>query len=179
MNFRLMYVNGEPYYGPSILTPVPTVSAIAIPSSDARAALPNVVMPVNPLPINVKSFLDPNDDPKMQRNIIKYFYERLKEIYLEATLSKLLKYIIIKNNIPQLVESEEEYNKNDVNNNRKERINFILEKYFTKYDMELLLHKLVAKKGYKWYDLKTKHSHSVKKAVYKKIKERILRHLKF
>lgn len=169
MNFRLMYVNGELYYGPSILTPVP---AVVVPATTA----PNIV---SPIPVKVKSLLDPNDDPEMQHNIIKYFYERLKEIYLEATLSKLLKYIMIEDNKSQLVSSQDEYDKNDINANKKEKVKFILDNYFSKYDMEALLHKVVAKKRYNWYDLKTKHSHYIKKAIYKKIKERIERHLKF
>jgi hypothetical protein len=139
------------------------------------------VFPVSNPPAlgRVKLLTDPNDDPDYQKRTIKYFYQRLEEVYLGSSLSRLLRYVVVRNGQAALVSSAQEYDNNDITNNQDLRIKFILDKYFSKYDMEMLLHKVVFENGLNWYDLRNKHSQVVKKYIYKRIKHRLQKHLRF
>lgn len=139
---------------------------------------PNILTYQNPLttpPNMIRKLSNPNMDPLLQKHVIKYYYQRLKEIYLPGTFSKLLKYVTIKDNNLTLVSSYEEYKNNNSNERIHDRVKFILHNYFSKYDLELVLVKAVEKYSLNWYELKNRHSSLIKKKIYKKIKERLER----
>jgi len=171
-----------------------------------------IMSPV-PIPItyprvnNIRHLTNPDDDPELRRKVVKHFYKQLKEIYFIDKLKKLFQYIIIENNgntgnnsntgnngntsntSVRLVKTYEEYKKNENNNNDSNiKIKFITENIFSKYDLEVLISKLIAKYGMlnsddennmHWYTAKYKYASLVKKAMYKKIKYRFEKKVKF
>jgi len=162
---------------------------------------------------NIRHLTNPDDDPELRRKVVKHFYKQLKEIYFIDKLKKLFQYIIIENNSNtgnnnntgnngnnsntgnnnntsvRLVKTYEEYKKNENNNNDSNiKIKFITENIFSKYDLEVLISKLIAKYGMlnsddennmHWYTAKYKYASLVKKAMYKKIKYRFEKKVKF
>jgi len=143
---------------------------------------------VTPPITNIRHLTNPDLDPELQRKVIKHFYKELKEKYFFQKFQNFFKYIVIENNNPRLVKSEEELQKNSNNNDSKLKIKFITDNIFTKYDLEVLISKLIAKYSMlfsedeynlHWYNIKSKHSSLVKKAIYKKIKYRIEKKLSF
>ena len=165
-----------------------------------------IMSPV-PIPVtyprvnNIRHLTNPDDDPELRRKVVKHFYKQLKEIYFIDKLKKLFQYIIIENNGNngnngntgntgvRLVKTYEEYKKNENNNNDSNiKIKFITENIFSKYDLEVLISKLIAKYGMlnsddennmHWYTAKYKYASLVKKAMYKKIKYRFEKKVKF
>jgi hypothetical protein len=158
-----------------------------------------VTIPVTyPRVNNIRHLTNPDDDPELRRKVVKHFYKQLKEIYFIDKFKKLFQYIIIENNDnngknenngARLVKTYEEYKKNENNNNdSKIKIKFITENIFSKYDLEVLISKLIAKYGMlnsddennmHWYTAKYKYASLVKKAMYKKIKYRFEKKVKF
>jgi hypothetical protein len=144
---------------------------------------------ITPPITNIRQISFPDNDPELRRKVVKYFYDRLKDIYFHGKFQKLLKYIVIENNIPRLVKSYEELQKNiDNKNDISIRIKFITENIFSKYDLEVLISKLIQKYGMlfsddeynmHWYNAKNKYSSKVKKAMYKKIKYRLQKKVHF
>lgn len=166
-------------HGSPIMSPVP---------------IPSLYPRVN----NIRHLTNPDDDPELRRKVVKHFYKQLKEIYFIDKLKKLFQYIIIENNenngknentSARLVKTYEEYKKNVNNNNDSNiKIKFITENIFSKYDLEVLISKLIAKYGMlnsddennmHWYTAKYKYAGLVKKAMYKKIKYRFEKKVKF
>lgn len=144
---------------------------------------------ITPPMTNIRQISFPDNDPELRKKVVKYFYDRLKDIYFHGKFQKLLKYIVIENNIPRLVQSYEELQKNiDNKNDISIRIKFITENIFSKYDLEVLISKLIQKYGMlfsddeynmHWYNAKNKYSSKVKKAMYKKIKYRLQKKVHF
>lgn len=147
----------------------------------------NVVTP----PItNIRHLTHPDQDPQLRKNVVKHFYNRLKEVYfLSSKFKSLLKYIVVENNIARLVKTYEELQKNISNNSDySTRVKFIIDNIFSKYDLEVLISKLIAKYGMlysedaynmHWYNVKNKYSKKVTKAMYKKIKYRLQKKVHF
>jgi hypothetical protein len=143
---------------------------------------------------NVRHITDPDADPELRRKVIKHFYKELKEKYFIDKFNKFFQYIIIENddnnnNSARLVKTYEEYKKNENNyTNSNKKIKFITENIFTKYDLEVLISKLIAKYGMlnsddennmHWYNSKNKYAGLIKKAMYKKIKYRLEKKVDF
>jgi hypothetical protein len=132
---------------------------------------------------NIRQISHPDNDPELRKKVVKYFYDKLKDISFNSKFQKLLKYIIVENDKARLVKSYEELQQNEKNNsNMTARVNFIIDHIFSKYDLELLISKLIQKYGMlfsddeynmHWYNAKNKYSSKVKKAMYKKIKYRL------
>jgi hypothetical protein len=138
---------------------------------------------------NVRHITDPDSDPELRRKVVKHFYKELKEKYFIDKFNKFFQYIIIENDKSRLVKTYEEYKKNENNyNDSKIKIKFITENIFTKYDLEVLISKLIAKYGMlnsddqnnmHWYNSKNKYAGLIKKAMYKKIKYRFEKKVDF
>lgn len=138
---------------------------------------------------NVRHITDPDADPELRRKVVKHFYKELKEKYFIDKFNKFFQYIIIENDESRLVKTYEEYKKNENNyTNSNKKIKFITENIFTKYDLEVLISKLIAKYGMlnsddqnnmHWYNSKNKYASLIKKAIYKKIKYRLEKKVDF
>jgi hypothetical protein len=156
---------------------------------DTKTSLyPNFTVITPPI-TSIRSLAHPDQDPELRRKVVKHFYDNLKEVYFIGKFKKLLRYVIVDNNQARLVKSLEELNKNKSNENDLSlRIKFITENIFSKYDLEILISKLIAKYGMlfsedennmHWYNAKTRYSRKIKNAMYKKIKYRLQKKLKF
>lgn len=156
--------------------------------SDPQQA--NIYTVVTPPITNIRHITHPNQDPELRRKVVKHFYNNIKDIYfITSKFKKLLKYIIVENNNPRLVKSLEELEKNSNNNTDYSlRIKFIIKNIFSKYDLELLISKLIAKYSMlysddeynmHWHNAKYRHAKTVKKAIYKKIKYKLQKKLNF
>ena len=138
---------------------------------------------------NVRHITDPDSDPELRRKVVKHFYKELKEKYFIDKFNKFFQYIIIENNEPRIVKTYEEYKKNEnVFTDSNKKIKFITENIFTKYDLEVLISKLIAKYGMlnsddennmHWYNSKNRYAGLIKKAMYKKIKYRFEKKVDF
>ena len=159
--------------------------------------LPGLVNPINPTPYpvlsprfsNVRHLTVPDNDPELRRKVVKHFYKELKEKYFIDKFNKFFQYIIIENDEPRLVKTYEEYKKNENNfTDSNKKIKFITENIFSKYDLEVLISKLIAKYGMlnsddennmHWYNSKNRYAGLIKKAMYKKIKYRLEKKVDF
>jgi hypothetical protein len=168
----------------------PTVTtAAAAAAAAAKAATTTTYTVVTPPITNVRHITSPDADPELRRKVVKHFYNQLKEVYFLDKFNKLFKYIVVENDKARLVKSNEELQKNaNNNNNSKLKISFITDNIFSKYDLEVLISKLIAKYSMlysddeynmHWYTAKYKHAKLVKKAMYKKIKYRLQKKVKF
>jgi hypothetical protein len=177
---------GPPGSTGSTGTPAPAAGAPAPASAQSPAISYTVITP----PItNIRHITSPDADPELRRKVIKHFYNQLKDVYFLGKFQNLLKYIIVENNSARLVKSDEELQKNTNNNNDFTlRIQFIIDNIISKYDLEVLISKLIAKYGMlysedeynmHWYNAKYKHSRLIKKAMYKKIKYRLQKKVNF
>jgi hypothetical protein len=138
---------------------------------------------------NVRHITDPDSDPELRRKVVKHFYKELKEKYFIDKFNKFFQYIIIENDESRLVKTYEEYKKNENNyTDSNKKIKFITENIFSKYDLEVLISKLIAKYGMlnsddennmHWYNSKNKYAGLIKKAMYKKIKYRFEKKVDF
>jgi hypothetical protein len=144
---------------------------------------------ITPPITNIRHITTPDADPELRRKVVKHFYNQLKEVYFIDKFKKLFKYIVVENDKARLVKSYEELQKNTNNyNNPKLKISFITDNIFSKYDLEVLISKLIAKYSMlysddeynmHWYNAKYKHAKIVKKAMYKKIKYRLQKKVDF
>ena len=172
----------------------PAAAAGAAPGAPAAPAAP-ITSPltynlITPNITNIRNLTHPDQDPELRKKVVKHFYNQLKEVYFLGKFQKLLKYVIVdENNKVRLVNSfsELQQNKNN-NNNFTLRIKFITENIFSKYDLEVLISKLIAKysmlysedeDNIHWYNAKYKHASIIKKAMYKKIKYRLQKKVNF
>lgn len=149
-----------------------------------------IISPVlSPRFSNVRHITDPDADPELRRKVVKHFYKELKEKYFIDKFNKFFQYIIIENDEPRLVKTYEEYKKNENNfTDSNKKIKFITENIFSKYDLEVLISKLIAKYGMlnsddennmHWYNSKNRYAGLIKKAMYKKIKYRLEKKVDF
>ena len=129
--------------------------------------------------IKLRSHLNPNDDPELHESVINHFYKHKLNMWFETSQSygKLLRYIKMANGTPTIISTPSELESNTSTSNNREKINFILDRIFSKYDLEALLTKLSFEYSINWYDMKNKHNDLIKEAIYKKIKNRLTRHL--
>jgi hypothetical protein len=144
---------------------------------------------ITPPITNIRHLTNIDQDPELRRKVVKHFYNQLKDVYFLGKFQNLLKYIVVENGSARLVKSYEELQKNSDNNNDFTlRIKFITENIFSKYDLEVLISKLIAKYSMlysedeynmHWYNAKYKHSRLVKKTMYKKIKYRLQKKVNF
>lgn len=168
-----------PYYDPLRLSYDPNGNlTIGGPALVSNIQAPIIPM-ASPFPSLIRPISNPNADPKLRHDVVKYYYDRLKTVYLPASLSKLLKYIAVRNGAAALVTSEQEYDNNSTTHNVDLRVKYIMDTYFSKYDLEVVMDKVVNEFGLNWYELKSKHSSEIKKAIYRKIRRRIERDLSF
>jgi hypothetical protein len=152
-------------------------------------ATPTSYTIITPPITNVRHLTSPDADPELRRKVVKHFYNQLKEVYFIDKFKKLFKYIVVENGKARLVKSYEELQKNANNyNDSKLKIAFITDNIFNKYDLEVLISKLIAKYSMlysddeynmHWYTAKYKHAKLVKKAMYKKIKYRLQKKMAF
>jgi hypothetical protein len=169
--------------------PATTTTTASPAATSALLAATGNFSVITPPITNIRHFTNPDSDPELQRKVIKHFYNELKEKYFYEKFQNFFKYIVVENNKPRLVKSEEELQKNANNNNdSKLKIKFITDNIFSKYDLEVLISKLIAKYSMlnsedeynlHWYNIKYKHSSLIKKAMYKKIKYRLEKKLNF
>jgi len=127
--------------------------------------------------VKARQYFNPNDDPQLRETVIKHFYRKLREVWLESSFVKLLRYIKVQNGTPMPVDSIKEIENNTDRSHDARKIQYVLESIFSKYDMEVLLDKVVMEYMLNWYDLKSKHNDIVKQEVYRKIKHRLVRKL--
>lgn len=189
-------VPGVPVMSPSHVIPgVPGAFVVATspvagsPAPASATGTPTNYTVITPPITNIRHITSPDSDPELRRKVIKHFYNELKEIYFLEKFKKLLKYIVVENNKARLVKSYDELQKNVNNNNDSNlRIKFITDEIFSKYDLEILISKLIAKYGMlysedeynlHWYNAKYRHKNIIKKAIYKKIKYRLQKKVKF
>ncbi len=192
------YIEITPVGSGAAPAPAPAAGAAGAGAGAAGAAAPGAatssgqsynISVITPPITNIRQISFPDNDPELRRKVVKYFYDKLKDIYFHGKFQKLLKYIVIENNTPRLVKSYEELQKNiDNKNDISIRIKFITENIFSKYDLEVLISKLIQKYGMlfsddeynmHWYNAKNKYSNKVKKAMYKKIKYRLQKKVHF
>jgi hypothetical protein len=164
-------------------------------TTSASISVPGLPVPGLPYPVlsprfnNVRHITDPDADPELRRKVVKHFYKELKKKYFIDKFNTFFQYIIIENDKSRLVKTYEEYKKNENDhNNSKIKIKFITENIFSKYDLEVLISKLIAKYGMlnsddennmHWYNSKNKYASLIKKAMYKKIKYRLEKKVNF
>ena len=166
-------------------TTPPATGATTPPTTPPATSYTVITPPIT----NIRHLTNPDQDPELRRKVVKHFYNQLKDVYFLGKFQNLLKYIVVENNKPRLVKSFDELQKNSNNNNDFTlRIKFITENIFSKYDLEVLISKLIAKYGMlysedeynmHWHNAKYKHAKLVKKAMYKKIKYRLQKKVNF
>jgi len=112
-----------------------------------------------------------NNDPDLRREMVKYFYEKLKYTWLPEYFNDLYKYFVVKDGSVSYIKSIAEYDTSTEYNEIK--ANYIVKHIFEKIDMEALLEKYVKKRNLKWYDLKKNHKADIKEHVHSKIEKHI------
>jgi len=148
----------------------------------------NIVSPVSPffrlnnpyLPLHTIS--DPDADPDLRKDVIKFYYNKLKHSYFNDDFKRFLHFVIIDNNTkePRLVKSMEELKSNTNYDNADKRIRYILDNIFGKYELEALIATLVARNPeITWVKLQTKYKSTVKDNVAKKLLKNIEKKLSF
>jgi hypothetical protein len=195
-------IPGIPVLSPAHVVPgMPGAFIVASPAPPTPPVTPPPVTPpppattatsytvVTPPITNVRHITSPDADPELRRKVVKHFYNQLKDVYFLDKFKKLFKYIVVENGSARLVKSYEELQKNANNyNDSKLKISFITDNIFSKYDLEVLISKLIAKYSMlysddeynmHWYTAKYKHARIVKKAMYKKIKYRLQKKVNF
>ena len=165
------------------------VTTYTVPGLQYGVPTPIISPVLSPRFGNVRHITDPDSDPKLQKKVVKHFYKELKEKYFIDKFNKFFQYIIIENDEPRLVKTYEEYKKNENNyNDSNKKIKFITKNIFSKYDLEVLISKLIAKYGMlnsddennmHWYNSKNRYAGLIKKAMYKKIKYRLEKKVDF
>jgi len=146
-------------------------------STPRRYSTPIITHPhLNPYPTyELNHYKNVNSDPDLLRKVTKYFYEKTMNKWILSDFEYLLSYLIIKNNEVKLVKtkSEQEKNKKELETNKiNMKIEFIANYVFTKYDMKSFVKKFAIKANLDLWDLE-KNRKYVKKALYKKIKNRL------
>jgi hypothetical protein len=174
---------------PGSVTASPSAPASPSATATVPASATTSYTVITPPITNIRHLTNPDADPELRRKVVKHFYNQLKEVYFLDKFKKLFKYIVVENDKARLVKSYEELQKNANNyNNSKLKITFITDNIFSKYDLEVLISKLIAKYSMlysddeynmHWYTAKYKHAKLVKKAMYKKIKYRLQKKVNF
>lgn len=126
--------------------------------------------------LKARQYFNPNDDPELHKNVVNHFYNKLKTVWLETSMDKLLRFIKVENGNAFIVRSHQEFENNNDNGNRQKKIDYIIDRVFSKYDLEGLLEKLAVQYMLNWYDMKNTHNDIIKRTVYRKIKHRLSRH---
>ena len=127
---------------------------------------------LRPLP-NIAPVLNVSDNPDLKRRMTKYFYEKTFNKWMYSDFNDILQYLAIRGNKVVPVASKKEYSNNkDTLETLNQKIDFIVDNIFSKYDMKSFLNKLVMKSNIKWFDLKI-HRDAVKDAIYKKIRSEV------
>jgi hypothetical protein len=88
-------------------------------------------------------------------------------------MENLLKYIKVDNGNAYVLRTSQEIENNSPNSNRQQKIDYIMERVFSKYDLEALLEKLAVQYFLNWYDMKNTHNDFIKQSVFRKIKQRL------
>jgi len=126
-----------------------------------------------------RQYFNTNDDPELRSSVVNHFYKKLQNVWLSTSMAKLLKYVKIDGNNAVIVSSVQELEKNTPVNSadQEKRTSYILDRVFSKYDLEALLTKLATEYMLNWYDMKNTHNDLIKRTIYRKIKHRLSRHL--
>jgi len=119
------------------------------------------------------SYQNINTDPELRKNMVKYFIEKIIS-HLDSY--DLCKYVISTNVDTRLVQTVQEYEKND-RTCVKSKEAFIIEYFITKDRIKHYIKKYVVKKNINWYDLK-QHKSNVLKYIGHKVKKDIKHSLK-
>lgn len=136
----------------------------------------NVIMPsLSNGFLKARQYFNPNDDPELHKSVIKHFFNKLREVWLTSSMMKLLRYIKIEGGNPMVVRTYQEFENNNDFSNQAKKIDYILDRIFSKYDLEVLLEKVAAEYMLNWYDMKNTHNDLIKKEIYRKIKHRLSR----
>jgi hypothetical protein len=126
--------------------------------------------------LKARQYFNPNDDPELHRSVVEHFYKKLREIWLDSSMEKLLRYIKVENGNAFIVHNHGDFEKNNTTSDRQKKIDYILDRVFSKYDLEMLLTKLAIEYSLNWYDMKNTHNDFIKRSIYRKIKHRLSRH---
>lgn len=144
------------------LTPYTTPNFITY-SDSFTPIIPSILKPIGatviipgpsvPLPIN----LDLNRDPRVHKQVVKYFRYKTLDKWLYEDMSDILGYFKVDNRGVHLIDDMTEYREDAARTDSPEvieqKINYI-EKYFLTEDtMKRILKKFVMGTGIKWYDL--------------------------
>ena len=132
-------------------------------------ALHNSLRPLQ----NIAPVLNVSDDPDLKRKMTKYYYEKTFNKWMYSEFNDILQYLAIRGNKVVPVASKNEYSNNkDTFETLSQKIDFIVNNIFSKYDMRSFLKKLVMKSNIRWFDLKI-HRDAVKDAIYKKLRSEV------
>jgi hypothetical protein len=161
-----------PYLSPSYITPnfitcsdsctpiIPSSAAILRPIG-ATVVIPG---PVLPLPSN----FDLNKDPRVHKQVTKYFRYKTLDRWLYDDMVDLLGYFRVDENgvhlINNLGEYKEDIAERDDEQTKERKINYIEKYILTENTMHRILKKLVKGTGINWYDLH-KNEFFVKEAI--------------
>lgn len=126
--------------------------------------------------LKLRQYFNPNDDPELHQNVIKYFYKKLQDVWLSSSMAKLLRFIKVDGNNAFIVRSHQEFENNNDTTHQDKKIAYIIDRVFSKYDLEALLEKLSYEYNLNWYDMKNTHNDLIKRSIYRKIKHRLSRH---
>jgi hypothetical protein len=96
-----------------------------------------------------------NDNWLIQKQANEWLWYRILDYWIhESEMRGVLKYMVIENGKVRLVKSMEEYEKNDISNDklqdRELKSDFIEENYLSKDRMRKILIKVIEELGYKW-----------------------------
>lgn len=130
--------------------------------------------------MRVATLTEPDDDPKLRKDVIKFYYHKLKHEYFNSDLKSILKFIIVEDSKARLVKSIEEFNSNKGDDNIDIKVRYILDNIFGKYELEGLIATIVARSDeITWYKLQTKYKSTIRANVAKKIIKSIRKRLSF
>jgi hypothetical protein len=128
-------------------------------------------------PLGVRTITNPDDDPELQDRVVKYYYKLLKDYYLPNKFISLLDFIVVDNNGGRIIKKSESIQET-TDKNVKQKIDYIFENVFGKYNVQNALNKVIYKHGYQWHTLLTHHPSSIKKALYKELQHVLRKKLK-
>ena len=140
-----------------------------------RDRLVDAVVPIPAIVPQTTTYVDVNADPSLQKNMSKFFYEKLMNKWLPDSFSDLLDLVAVTGNKTKLVSKVKDTNKT-TDGNRNAKIGYISEHVMSKYHIRSFLKKFVTKSGINWYDLKH-NIKLVKKSLYKRIRKTLIKEI--
>lgn len=116
-------------------------------------------------------------DPTVHRRMTKYYYKKTLEKWLGNDMIKILSYFTVSGNKVNLISSLSKYVSDsaykDSDSDIAKKIEFIKDKFLTKYKVNKILNKLTQTTRISWFDL-PEHEY----AVYRAIKHSLIKKIK-